>query len=179
MAAVRRLNDRLEAAALVAVIVMMAAMCGLTFAQALGRYALDFSITWSEELSRFLMIWVSMLGGAVAARRHLHVGFEGLTNALPRRLQTGVQLLGVALSLGIFATMAWYGFTLAAFNMRQLSAALQWPMGIPYAAVPVGALLLVLFLLEELLRLLGGGGGTASAAAGESAEARTIEWSSP
>ncbi len=175
VSAVRRLNDGLEAGALLVVIVMMAAMCALTFGQALGRYALDFSITWSEELSRFLMVWISMLGGAVAARRHLHVGFEGLTNALPPRLQAAVRLVGVVLSLGIFATMAWYGFTLAAFNMRQLSAALQWPMGIPYAAVPVGALLLVLFLLEELLRLLVPHRETA----GGSAEARSIEWSSP
>lgn len=178
MAVLRRVNDGLEGVALVAVIVMMAVMCALTFGQALGRYALGFSITWSEEMSRFLMVWVSMLGGAVAARRHLHVGFESLTNALPRRARTGVQVLGVVIALAIFAVMAWYGVVLAAFNMGQLSAALQWPMGIPYAAVPVGAVLLVLFLLEDLGRLLTGEAGAAGGRDAGGAETRTMEWSS-
>jgi TRAP-type C4-dicarboxylate transport system permease small subunit len=148
-------NDGLERLALGAVIVMMAIMCALTFAQAAGRYALSFSLTWSEELTRFMLVWVSMLGGAVAARRRMHVGFEALTGALPRRLGQAVRLLGLVLAMGIFGTMVWYGTTLARFNMLQVSAALEWPMGVPYAAIPVGAALFVLFLLEDFVRLLG------------------------
>jgi TRAP-type C4-dicarboxylate transport system permease small subunit len=149
-------NDGLERLALGAVIVMMAVMCALTFTQAAGRYALHFSLTWSEELTRFMLVWVSMLGGAVAARRRMHVGFEALTGALPRRLGQTVRVLGLALAIGIFGTMAWYGATLARFNMLQVSAALEWPMGVPYAAIPVGAALFVLFLLEDLVRAASG-----------------------
>ncbi len=151
MIVLRRLNDALEWSALAAVVVMMAAMSALIFAQAAGRYALDFSLTWSEELARFLMVWISMLGGAVAARRRLHVGFEALTDLLPGPLRRAVRAAGFVIALGVFGVMGWYGFVLARFNMRQLSAALEWPMGVPYAAIPAGSVLLVLFLVEELL----------------------------
>jgi TRAP-type transport system small permease protein len=144
------LNDGLERLALGAVIVLMAVMCVVTFAQAAGRYAFHFSFTWSEELSRFMMVWISMLGGAVAARRHMHVGFQAATNVLPVGIRLVVRAAALTLAVGIFGCMAWYGVALARFNMLQLSAALEWPMGVPYAAVPVGATLLVLFLVEDL-----------------------------
>lgn len=161
MIVLRRLNDVLERTALAAVVVMMAAMSVVIFAQAAGRYALDFSLTWSEELARFLMVWVSMLGGAVAARRRLHVGFEALVGLLPARLARTVRVAGLGIALGVFGVMGWYGFVLARFNMRQSSAALEWPMGVPYAAVPVGSALLVLFLLEALLATLAAPAGAA------------------
>lgn len=162
MRLLRRLNGGLERGALAAVVVMMAVMCVLIFAQAAGRYALRFSITWSEELARFLMVWISMLGGAVAARRRMHVGFEAAVDALPPGLRRAARVTGLAATLTVFGVMVWYGARLARFNMQQVSAALEWPMGVPYAAVPVGAFLLVLFLLEELLGALGpapGGSG--------------------
>ncbi len=148
----RRVNDGLEGAALAIVIALMAAMCAVTFAQALGRYALHFSLTWSEEASRYMMVWVSMLGGAVAARRRMHVGFDGFVALLPSGLRRGARVVAVLIAIAIFGSMAWYGTRLARFNMLQRSAALEWPMGIPYAAIPVGAALLTLFLVEELGR---------------------------
>jgi len=167
--ALRRLNDALERSALGAVIVMMTVMCTLTFSQAAGRYALRFSLSWSEELSRFLMVWISMLGGAVAARRGMHVGFSAGVDRLPGSLRRAARAAASLLALLLFACMAWYGFKLSLFNMQQLSAALQWPMGIPYAAIPAGALLLVLFLLEEALRTVAGA-ERAGAIAGPGAE---------
>jgi len=164
--ALRRLNDALERAALGAVIAMMAVMCAVTFTQATGRYALHFSLTWSEELSRFLMVWISMLGGAVATRRRMHVGFSALVDGLPAGPRRMARAAAVTLALVIFACMAWYGFKLSRFNMHQVSAALQWPMGVPYAAIPVGALLIVLFLLEELVRTVTGEAVGPAAAAG-------------
>lgn len=146
----RRLNDGLERSALAILVLMIAVMCAVTFAQAMGRYVFHFSITWSEELARFLLVWVSMLGGAVAARRRMHVGFESLVQALPPRPGLVLRALASCLALVTFGVMGWHGFRLARFNMLQVSAALEWPMGVPYSAIPVGALLLVLFLLEEL-----------------------------
>lgn len=165
MRGLHRLNDALEHAAFGAIIAMMAVMCVLTFSQAAGRYALRFSLPWSEELSRFLMVWISMLGGAVAARRRMHVGFSAVVDSLPAGLRRAVRTVAGVAALTVFGCMAWYGFKLSRFNMQQLSAALQWPMGIPYAAIPTGALLLVSFLLEEVLRTVAGveGGGSRAA----------------
>ncbi|MBI5445369.1 MAG: TRAP transporter small permease [Deltaproteobacteria bacterium] len=154
----RRLNDLLERVALSTVVAMVAVMCSLIFAQAMGRYVFHFSITWSEELARFLLVWVSMLGGAIAARRRMHVGFESLVEALPAPAGYSARALAGSAAIFVVSVMAWHGFKLARFNMLQRSAALEWPMGVPYAAIPAGALLLVLFLLEELGNTVAGRG---------------------
>jgi TRAP-type C4-dicarboxylate transport system permease small subunit len=125
-------------------------MCAVTFAQAAGRYVFHFSFVWSEELSRYLMVWISMLGGAVAARRRMHFGFESLVAALPAALGRTARVAATLLAIVTFGYLGWYGFKLAHFNMLQVSPALEWPMGVPYAAVPVGAALIVLFLVESL-----------------------------
>lgn len=156
MAVLRRINEVLERAAVAVIALMMAIMCLVIFAQVVGRYSVKFSLPWSEELSRFLMVWIAMLGGAVAARRRMHVGFEALVEALPSGLRTGVQGFTVLVAMGIFGYLAWYGLVLARFNMMQVSAAMQIPMGIPYSAVPTGASMVVLFLAEELWLILSG-----------------------
>lgn len=145
-----RLNDWLERAATAVVVLFMAGMVLIIFAQVLGRYALHYSIPWAEELARFLLIWLSMLAGAVATRRQMHVGFEGLLRRLPPPAGRAVRRAGGLIAIAVFAVTAWYGFQLAWFNRAQVSAAMGLSMSLPYFAVPVGSLLLVLFLIEGL-----------------------------
>lgn len=153
MNALRRLNAGLERTALAFVVAALGVMCVVVFAQVFGRYVVHYSLPWSEELSRFLMVWVSMLGSAVAARRRMHVGFDALVARLPAPARKVARAAAIVVAAAVFAATAWFGFRLASFNMAQTSAAMGIPMGYPYLAVPVGSLLLVLFLAEELLEV--------------------------
>ena len=65
--------------------VCLAVMVVLVFGNVVLRYAFNSGITVSEELSRWLMVWLTFLGAIVALREHAHLGVDTLVRALPPR----------------------------------------------------------------------------------------------
>lgn len=121
--------------------------------QVIGRYVFSRAPGWTEEASRFLMLWVTMLGAAAALRSGAHLSVTSLVDALPPRALAWVLALRDAALVGAAGLLAWYGFLFARLNGAQESAAMEIPMTVPYAALPAGALLIIVMVL--LARLLG------------------------
>jgi TRAP-type C4-dicarboxylate transport system permease small subunit len=122
----------------------LAAMTLLVGVQIAGRFVFEYSIFWSDELARFLLIWISFLGMSVGVRRAAHPGIDSLVRALPPRSARVVLTLALVLSLLFFAVMVVYGGVLVLRTWPQRSVALELRMGIPYLAVPVSGLLMFL-----------------------------------
>ena len=140
------LLDRLIAGALV---VMLASMLYQVF----GRYVLDHAPSWSEELSRYLMVWMTMLGSASVLRGGGHISVTTLTDSLPPAGLAVVLALRDAALVAAAGVLAWWGILFSEMNAVQESAAMEIPMSLPYAALPCGALLIVLVVV--LARLAG------------------------
>ena len=108
------------------------------------------SLHWATEYSRFGIVWIVMLGSAVALDQGAHVAID-FTDRLPPALRRAVRRTGFLLGLFFIAVLAWQGFRLAGATMRQLSPALRIPVGYAYLALPVGATIMavqsVLFAL--------------------------------
>lgn len=102
------------------------------------------SLHWATELSRFTIVWVVMLGGALAFDQGAHVAIALFQDALPPAARRWVQGLAYLLSLVFIAVLAWTGFELSLATMAQRSPALGLPMGYVYLAVPVGAAVIAL-----------------------------------
>jgi len=133
----------------VALVVMLASMLYQVF----GRYVLDHAPSWSEELSRYLMVWMTMLGSASVLRSGGHISVTTLTDSLPPAALAVVLALRDAALVAASGVLAWWGILFSEMNGVQESAAMEIPMSIPYAALPFGALLIVLFVV--LARLAG------------------------
>lgn len=133
----------LDALLLVAVAVMVVAICWQVF----GRYVLNHAPGWTEEVARFLMAWITLLGSAVVLRRRGHIAVTFVVELLPGPLQLAVGLLRDALILVMAGALGWYGYAFAVIGGRRDSAALEIPMFYPYLAIPVGALLVAVLLL--------------------------------
>jgi C4-dicarboxylate transporter DctQ subunit len=101
-------------------------------------------LTVSEELARYMMVWTVFIGGAIGAKTGAHVGLEAFVNLFPPKLRRLATLASGVLSMGFCLFLAVYGVSLAKriINTGQRSPALEIPMGLVYAAVPVGALLM-------------------------------------
>ncbi len=130
---------------------ILAAMTILVFLTVIYRYFLLAPISWGEEMSRFLFIAVSMLGAALAMKDRSHFAITILIAKFPARIQAWLEMLialGTTVLLGIVISKGW-GLTL--LNRNQESPALGVPMSIPYAAVPLGASLMLAFLWLDLL----------------------------
>jgi TRAP-type transport system small permease protein len=136
----------------VVIVVMMMVMAALVFTNVVTRYLFGFSLNWSEEVSRFLMIWVAYLGAGLAMREGRHVAIEYVQGLLPARLAPYARGLVALLVLAFLVTLAYLGAQLAQFAWRQRTPVLGLPQGMIYLAIPIGA---VLFALHFVIILRG------------------------
>ena len=119
------------------------------------RHLLGGQAKWTEELARFLLIWVSMLGSAAAFGEKAHLGvdyFVGLMDPAARRIMEIFSYI-VVLLFTIFIFIKG-GYTLVSNNLGQLTPALQISMGYVYAAVPIAGLFIIVFTFEQLLECI-------------------------
>jgi len=140
--------------------------------QILTRFLPMSPSSYTEELARYLLVWIGILGAAYAYRKKSHLGIDLLTNALPEKLQRKVQLLAISLCFAFAAAVMVFGgiqLVLLTFELNQLSAALNIPMGIVYSVIPLSGALICLFCIDQVLQLLRGE-SPASAAEDQPAE---------
>jgi TRAP-type C4-dicarboxylate transport system permease small subunit len=136
--------------------ILLAVMTVLVFLQVLFRYWLQLPLDWGEEVSRYLFIWSAMLGAAIAAKRRAHFGIDFLVTALPSPVQTAIAI-GVNLCIcALMGVVAVQGTKLALSNLSQISPTLAIPMAVPYAAVPVCALLMLIYTISETWAVVSG-----------------------
>ena len=141
-----RFDRTLLAANRWALIAMLAAMATMVFANVALRFLTDASILWVEEVSRYLMIWLTFLGAGLVLRYGGHVGIDTLQEALPRQaavIRGGI----VAILLAFFAFMIVVGLRYAVLAWGQTTPVLGIPVGAVYLAMPIGFALLVAHLL--------------------------------
>jgi TRAP-type C4-dicarboxylate transport system permease small subunit len=126
---------------------MMLAMTALVFTNVVTRYGFGFSIAWVEEVSLYLMIWIAYLGAGLAMREGRHVAIETFQDRLPAGVVPWVRAAVGAAVLAFLACLAALGFEFARFAMDQETPVLEIPAGIPYLAIPIGAVVFGLHLL--------------------------------
>lgn len=136
-----RFERVLVAANRLVVLAMMAAMLALVFANVVARYVLGVSIIWAEEVSQYLMVWVAWLGAGLAMREGRHVAVEMLQDALPGLPRRALRIAIGAAILAFLVLLTVLGFRFSAFAWRNETPVLNIPMGIPYLAIPLGAML--------------------------------------
>lgn len=116
------------------------------------RYVLDNSLPWSEEISKYLMVWLAFLGAPVALRQANHINIDILMKSFPPR---GEQFFHLIINLVIITTMGIVlikGIQFAQLGARQVASSIQISMVYMYIAVPVGSALTCLVALEHALR---------------------------
>ena len=130
---------------------ILAVMTILVFLTIIYRYILLAPISWGEEMSRFLFIALCIFGAAIAMKDRTHFVITILTDKFPARLRTWLEV-GVALATSILLSVVIFkGWGLVLLNRNQDSPALAVNMSIPYAAIPLGATLMLIFLWTDLI----------------------------
>ncbi len=148
-----RIFDKLEEYLLVG---SLAVLVFLVFLQVVMRYFFAMSLTWSEEIARFLFLWMVWLGAAYAAKRRAHLKIEAFTQKLSPRNKKRIDLLSLVIWILFTIFLVWKGGQLTAHLIRrdQLSPVLGISMAWIYAAVPTGAGLMLFRLLFQLREAL-------------------------
>ncbi len=152
----RKLWDHLEEYLLVSSLVVTVF---LVFMQVVMRYVFQNSLSWSEELARYLFLWQIWLGASYAAKKKAHLRIEAFLDLVPPGARRGVDLFALLVWFGFSVFLAWKGSELAMilFNRGQVSPAMRMPMGYAYASVPVGAGLMAVRLVEQIVAFVRSG----------------------
>ncbi len=137
-----------------AVMFLMAAISVIIFIQVVSRYVFNNSLTWSEEVGRYVLIWITFLGASIGVKKYSHIGIDFLYEKLTLKNKTILDLIIVLLGLLLSFIMLYYGWQLAYMARFQKSSALLIPMTIPYAALPVSGLLIFIHYLNELIKIV-------------------------
>ena len=146
MSALKRVDDAIVTLTSWAVAYLTLQMTLVVLLGVFTRYVMNDALAWIEELARYSMVWLSWLGGGLALRRGAHIAMEFFTDALAEKARLAVIFLG---RIGVFFFLAiclWYGIDLTMRVSAQSTIALGISMQIPYAAIPVGSLLMAYHL---------------------------------
>lgn len=119
--------------------------------QVVFRYVLHASLSFSEELARYLFVWSVLLGSAMCVKRRSHVGVEVFMMYMPKSLQKYGVILADVLGLVFFGILIVYGFNVVKVTMNQTSASLGIKMGYPYLSIPVAGIVMFLNGLYNML----------------------------
>jgi TRAP-type C4-dicarboxylate transport system permease small subunit len=142
-------------------IVFAAGIFGVVIYAVLARYALThvgFRVpSWTEEVPRYLLIWISFLAGAVGIALREHVGFELVFDALPARLRRVVAAFLALLIIGFGWIVFRYGIVFVQDFGSDLMETIPHTNYWYYTAMPVSGALMVLCGLKLLLDALRGG----------------------
>ena len=114
-----------------------------------SRYVLKNTPIWTDETALFSLVWASMLGAAAGLRKGYQVGIRTVVEKAPKPIGAALGIIGYLFMFFFLAIMIFFGFKQTLINTKQLSAAMRIPMAIPYAALPVGFLIMLLFTIEE------------------------------
>jgi TRAP-type transport system small permease protein len=130
-------------------ILLLLAIVVLSFVAVLSRYLLNDSLTWSEELTRYLFIWVVFLGSAICVRMRAHIVVDLFADRQIGALDTALIWLERMATLAFAALIAIPGWAFVSVGMSNLSPALEIPMGLVYAGAFVGAVLMGLYVFRR------------------------------
>mgnify|MGYP003754244791 FL=1 len=127
------------------------------FLQVVFRYLLARPLSWSEELARYLFVWVSLLGAAAGVGSSMKQGLDILTRYFPQKVQRVIDILVRASVIVFCGILVSKGIELTKIVHLQKSPAMRLPMSWVYSAVPVSAALMIFIAVTEFLSELGKG----------------------
>lgn len=152
----KKLNDLFFRGVEFLLVVMLSAMVIMVFGNVVLRYGFNDSIISSEELSRFLFIWITFLGAIVTLRENAHLGVDTVVRKLGMRGKKTAAILSNLMMIGCCALMFYGTLKQHTINASTRSAVTEIPMIWVYGVGYVASIAMSLILLGKLVRLVRG-----------------------
>lgn len=132
-------------------------MCILIGLQIVFRYFGNMPLAWTEELARYLFVWLIYLGCSYAVRKRRHLKVDAVLLLFGSRGRFVLKLISNILFLVFCLVILVYGSKMAYLVQTvkaQTSPVMQIPMGLIYGSVPAGALLMTIRLIQDTILLI-------------------------
>jgi TRAP-type C4-dicarboxylate transport system permease small subunit len=137
-----------------ALVLIMGLMVVNVLWQVFTRFIIGDPSSFTDELARFLMIWLGVLGAAFVSGKNLHVAIDIIpsrsSSARRRRMNITVDILIILFALAAFV-IGGSRLVYISYVLGQQSPALQFPMALIYSVIPLSGLLIVFFKTHKLM----------------------------
>lgn len=150
MKALQKIDSFMHAFLKVMLVIIFAVMTIIASVQIFYRFVLLNPLTWTDEICRYCLIWVTLLGVAVAAERKSHISIDFIRNIVPAKAMPILEKFWNICSIVFCAFVIYYGFELAELNMAQYSAGMHIRLGYIYYSVPIGGIGIFYYNLMQL-----------------------------
>jgi TRAP-type C4-dicarboxylate transport system permease small subunit len=120
--------------------------------QVFSRYVLNDPSSWTDELSRYTMVWLGLLGASYLFGIKAHLAITLLAHSIPSKMNHFLQFF-INMVILTFVILAMFkgGITLVGRTMSQLTPALQIPMAYVYLILPISAVIITVYIILNLL----------------------------
>ena len=135
-------------------ILAMTTVVGVITIQVVLRYVFNESLSWAEELVRYVIVWMSFLGAGMGVARGAHISMGLMVSILPERMAVYAARVGYlgAMVFALFLIVAGIEHVTTVKGFGQVSSAMRVPMWIVYLCLPLGAAFFLIRLVEAFLR---------------------------
>lgn len=122
------------------------------------RYIFKSSWPWSEELSRYLVAWLTFVGAACCVTEGSDITIDSITGLFSKKGQKIIAIITTLISIAFMIIFIYTSMqmTMRSFQNGQMATAMKLPIWIVYMSMPVGGALTVLRLVEKLINLIKG-----------------------
>ena len=136
----------------ICLVVMFALMVFFIFLQVIMRFVVGHSLVWSEELGKFIFVWLSWLGISIGERRNEHIKITLLTDRLPAKWQKVFEILAYLVLLAILGVIIYYSVILVEFQVKVKYAGIKISTSWGYLSLLLGCSFMVLRIIAVLYR---------------------------
>lgn len=158
----RRIERGLDAIIQPVVFAGMAALIGVITLQIVSRVFFN-AVGWTEEVARFLLVWITFLASTLAFQRGRHIAVTFAVDALPLSLRKLARLAALAVVLAFMVMLVVIGYRYMQVQSFQKSASLRLSMTYVYAVIPLSATIMAWYALVDMIEVLINGEPTAAA----------------
>jgi TRAP-type C4-dicarboxylate transport system permease small subunit len=151
-----RFNARLARLGMYLAVAGLMAIVAVVAWQVFGRYVLNASPTWAENLALVLILYVTLIGAAVGVRDAGHIGMDSLLVLVPERIRNRMEMVIHVLVMVFGAFMAWNGYVLGESVAGYKLSNIRLSEAVRYVPLVISGVMIVLFSLEHLLAALRG-----------------------
>ena len=136
-----------------AIALLFSVIVCIMFSQVVFRYIFNNSLSWSEELIRYLFVWLTFLGGALAIKNNTHIAVEFFLELLPVKYKKYIKIFNQVLITAFFVSIVVIGLFWVYHSRGLQSGALGLPVNIVlYGALPLTSMLGVWYSVKRLIK---------------------------
>lgn len=144
-----RVEEWLSVAVLIAILLLLSY-------QVIMRFVFHNTNSWSEELARYLFIWLVYLSAAYAIYKNAHIKIDAVKSLYPKKIRKYIPIFGnvIFLIYAVAVTILSFGYCSDIFASHQVSMGMGVTMAYMYASIPVGHAFMSIRLVQLICKLI-------------------------